>query len=115
MNKEVNKYMAKQKSPQREICKELRRMILKTFPKIDEKVKMGVAWYGKYYIVGLKDSVNLGVSVEGLSKKDRANFEGIGKFMGHIKFRELKEIDEKKLVKLLKLVDKKAKRGSCFR
>ncbi len=115
MNKEVSKYVEKQKSPQKEICKKLRKLILKTFPKIDEKIKMGVAWYRKYYIVGLKDSVNLGFSVKGLSKKDRDNFTGAGKFMRHLKFKKLKEIDEKKIVKLLKLVDKKAECGSCFK
>jgi len=115
MNKEVSKYIDKQKSPQKEICKKLRKLILKTLPKIDEKIKMGVAWYRKYYIVGLKDSVNLGFSVKGLSKKDIDNFNGTGKFMRHLKFREAKEINEKKIVKLLKLVDKKAECGSCFK
>ena len=115
MNKEVSKYVEKQKSPQKEICKKLRRLVLKTFPKIDEKIKMGVAWYGKYYIVGLKDSVNLGFSVKGLSKKDMDNFKGAGTYMRHLKFKNIKEIDEKKIVKLLKLVDKKAQCGSCFK
>jgi hypothetical protein len=116
MNKEVDNYIKKQKSPQKEICKRLRKIILKTFPKIDEKMKMGVPWYeGMYYIVGLKDSVNLGFSVKGLLKKDRDNFTGAGKFMRHLKFKELKEVDEKKIVKLLKLVDKKAQCGSCFK
>ena len=31
------------------------------------------------------------------------------------KFKELKEVDEKKIVRLLKLVDKKAECGSCFK
>ena len=115
MNKEVSEYIEKQKSPQKEICKKLRKIILKTLPKIDEKMKMGVPWYSKYYIVGLKDSVNLGFSVKSLSKKDMDNFKGAGKFMRHLKFKELKEINEKKIVKLLKLVDKKAECGSCFK
>lgn len=115
MNKEVNQYIKKQKSPQKEICKKLRTVILKTFPKIKEQFKLGVAWYGKYYIVGLKNSVNLGFSVKGLLKKDKDNFTGAGKLMRHLKFKELKEIDEKKIVKLLKLVDRKAQCGSCFK
>lgn len=115
MNKEVSEYIAKQKSPQKEICKKLRKIILKTLPKIEEKKKLGVAWYGKYYIVGLKDSVNLGFSVKGLSKKDMDNFNGAGKFMRHLKFKELKEIDEKKIIRLIRLVDKKAQCGSCFK
>jgi len=113
MNKEVNEYVEKQLSPQKEICKKLRKIVLKTLPKIDEKMKIGAVWYGKYYIVGLKDSVNLGFSVEGLQKRDRDNFKGTGKFMRHLKFKELKEIDEKKIIRLLKLVDKKAECGSC--
>jgi hypothetical protein len=76
---------------------------------------MGVAWYRKFYIVGLKDSVNLGVSVKGLLKKDKDNFKGTGSFMRHLKFKELKELDDKKVIKLIKLVDKKAQCGSCFK
>ena len=115
MNKDVSKYIEKQKSPQKEICKKLRKLILTTFPKIDEKIKLGVAWYGKYYIVGLKDSVNLGFSVKSLSKKDMNNFKGDGKFMRHLKFKDLNEINEKEIIRLLKLVDKKAECGSCFK
>ncbi|MBN2422887.1 DUF1801 domain-containing protein [Candidatus Woesearchaeota archaeon] len=115
MDKKVDEYIEKQKSPQKEICKKLRKLILKIFPKIDEKMKMGVPWYGRYYIVGLKDSVNLGFSVKGLSEKDRDNFKGNGKFMRNLKFKELKEIDEKKIINLLRLVDKKAECGSCFK
>lgn len=115
MDKAVTKYIEKQKSPQKEICKKLRKIILNSFPKTDEKIKLGVAWYSKYYIVSLKDSVNLGVSIKGLLKKDMDNFEGSGMSMRHLKFRELKEIDEKKIIKLLKLVDKKAECGSCFK
>lgn len=114
-NKEVDIYIEKQKSPQKEICQKLRKIILKTFPKINEQMRLGVAWYEKYYIVGLKDSVNLGFSVMGLLKKDKDNFEGKGKTMRHLKFKELKEIDEKKIIKLLKLVDKKADCGDCIK
>ena len=115
MDKKVSEYIEKQKSPQKEICKKLRKLIFQTFPKIDEKIKMGVPWYSKYYIVGLKDSVNLGFSVEGLTKRDADNFKGEGKSMRHLKFKELKEIDEKQIITLLRLVDKKAKCGSCFK
>ncbi|MBN1157142.1 DUF1801 domain-containing protein [Candidatus Woesearchaeota archaeon] len=115
MSREVSEYIEKQKSPQKEICRKLRKIILKTFPKLDEKVKLGVAWYGKYYIVGLRDSVNLGFSVKGLSKKDKDRFKGTGDFMRHLKFKDAEEIDEKEIVKLLKLVDKKAECGSCWR
>ena len=103
----VENYIKKQKSPQKEIIRKIRKIILKTFPKINEEMKMGVPWYeGKYYIVGLKDHVNLGFSVKGLSKKEQDLFEGKGKTMRHIKFYSLKDINEKKIVKLLKIVKK---------
>jgi len=78
-------------------------------------MKFGVPYYEKFYIVGLKDSVNLGFSVEGLTKSDKENFTGDGKVMQHLKFKNPAEIDEKKIVRLLKLVDKKAKCGSCIK
>ncbi|MBW3015959.1 DUF1801 domain-containing protein [Candidatus Woesearchaeota archaeon] len=114
MNKEVTEYINNQKSPQKEICRKLRILILKTV-KVKEQKKLGVAWYGKFYIVGLKDSVNLGFSVKGLSKKDADNFKGQGKYMRHLKFKTLDEVDEKMIVKLIKLVDKKAECGSCYK
>ena len=105
MNKEVDDYIEKQKSPQKEICQKLREILLKTFPDIKEEMKLGVPWYeGKYYIVALKDHVNLGFSLKGLSGKEVGLFEGGGKTMKHIKIRSLNEIDEKKIVELLKVV-----------
>jgi hypothetical protein len=110
MTKEVDNYIKKQKSPQKEICQKLRKIIKKTFPKIQEKMWVGVPWYeGKYYIVALKDHVNLGFAIKGLSKKELDLFEGKGKMMRHIKIYSLKDIDEKKIIKLLKL----AKKASC--
>lgn len=109
MNEKVDEYIEKQKPPQKEICEKLRKIILKTFPKINEEMKMGVPWYeGKYYIVGLKESVNLGFSVNGLSEKDKDSFKGTGKSMRHLKFKQTGEIDEGKIIELLKLVDDKA-------
>jgi len=105
MNKEVTDYIEKQKLPQKEICKKLRNIILETFPDIKEEMKLGVPWYnGKYYIVALKDHVNLGFSLKGLSKEEIELFEGGGRTMKHSKIRSLNEIDENKIVKLLKVV-----------
>ena len=105
MDERVKKYIEKQRSPQKEIIQKLRKIILKTFPNIKEEMKLGVPWYeGKYYIVGLRDHVNLGFSLEGLSKKEQELFEGSGKTMKHIKIHSLDEIDERKIVKLLRLV-----------
>ncbi len=105
MSKEIDDYVEKQKSPQKEICQRLRDIILKTSPNIKEEMKLGVPWYeGKYYIVALKNYVNLGFSLEGLSSKEIGLFEGGGKTTKHIKVRSLEEIDEEKIVALLKVV-----------
>ena len=101
----VKQYLSKLRSPQKEICTKLRRIILRTFPKIEEKMWVGVPWYeGKFYIVGLKDHVNLGMCIKGLSKKELSMLEGGGKTMRHLKFRTVKDIDEKKLRKILKMI-----------
>jgi hypothetical protein len=105
LSKAVDDYIQKQKSPQREICQALRNIILKDFPNIKEKMKLGVPWYeDKYYIVALKDHVNLGFSLKGLSEKEVVLFEGGGKTMKHIKVYSLNEIDEGKIIGLLKVV-----------
>ena len=105
MDKKVENYIEKQKSPQREICQKLTRIILKTFPNIKEEMKLGVPWYeGKYYIVALKDHVNLGFSLKGLLKEETEFFKGGGKTMKHIEIPSLNDIDETKIVKLLKVV-----------
>jgi hypothetical protein len=107
MDKEINNYIKKQKSPQKEICFRLRRIILKTFPKIKEKIWVGVPWFeGKYYIVALRDHVNLGFAIEGLSKEEIGLFEGRGKTMRHIKIHSLAGINKKQIVKLLKITRK---------
>ncbi|MCP8314189.1 MAG: DUF1801 domain-containing protein [archaeon] len=108
MNREVDEYIEKQKSPQKEICLELRRIIFRTFPDIEEEMKWGVPAYakGKYYLVALKDHVNFGFSLKGLSKEEQKLLEGSGKTMKHIKIRSLKEIKENEIIELLKLVGK---------
>ena len=112
MVKEVDEYIKKQKSPQKEIIQKLRKIILKTFPKIKEEFKLGVPWYEKYYLVGLKDHVNIGFAVTGLAEKEMSLFEGKGKVMRHIKIFSKEDIDEKKIVKteyneeLLNQIDK---------
>ncbi len=77
MDEKVDTYIKKQKSPKKEICQKLREIILKTIPGINEEIRAGVPCYGhtekylcgKYYIAALKDHVNLGFSLKGLSKK----------------------------------------------
>jgi hypothetical protein len=110
MNKEVSDYIRKQKSLQKEICQRLRKIILGTFPNIEESMWVGVPWFGRrYYIVALKDHVNMGFPIKGLSKKELDLFEGKGKTMRHIKIYSLADINKKQIVKLLKL----AKKAKC--
>jgi len=109
MDKKVDEYINKQKSPQKEICRRLRQLILNTFPQIEEEMKWGVPTYGGgiYYIVALKDHVNLGFSIKGLTRVDYALFDGGGKLMKHIKISSSNEIDTGRIVHLLNLVDAK--------
>lgn len=115
MDKKTTEYIEKQKSPQKEILKKLRKLILETLPKTEEENKWGVLAYagGKFYLAAMKERVHIGFSIAGLSKKEIENFEGSGKTMRHIKVPTIKDIDEKKLAKLIKLVDKKAKCTEC--
>ena len=109
MNTEVKKYIEKQKDPQRAIVQKLRDTILKAVPNIKEDFKMGVPWYdGKFYVVALKDHVNLGFSVKGLSDQEKALFEGKGNLMRHLKFYSLEDVDEARVAKLLRLVADKS-------
>jgi hypothetical protein len=108
MSTQVEKYIEKQKPSQKEIIQQLRSLILKNLPGIKEEFKMGVPWYeGKFYVVALKDHVNMGFSVKGLSAQEQALFEGKGQLMRHIKFYSLNDINETRLSKLLKLVVEK--------
>ena len=113
MDSKVKSYIEKLKSPQKEICLQLREIILKTYPIAKEEMKWGVPAYdgGRFYLGAVKKQVNLGVSIDGLTKEQMALFEGSGKTMRHIKIRTLAEINEKKIVKLLKIAGKCA--GDC--
>ena len=109
MKKGVEEYISKQKSPQIKILQKLRKVILKTFPGIKEEMKWGVPVYGegKYYLASLRDSVNIGFSIKGMSEDEKNLFQGSGKFMRHIKINSIEDIDEKRIVKLLKMVQSK--------
>jgi len=107
MNSQINAYIEKQTSPQKEICRLLRELILKTFPDAKEEMKWGVPAFadGNYYIVSLKEHVNIGFTLKGLTKEDEKLFDGGGKTMKHIEVRTLEEIDEERIISLLKLVN----------
>ena len=109
MTREVEEYVENLKPPQKELVQRLRSLILKTCPDIKEEFKMGVPWYeGKFYVVALRDHVNLGFAVKGLSEQEMALFEGKGQMMRHVKFYSLEDVDEARVAKLLRLVAEKA-------
>ena len=110
MNEEVDDYIKKQKSPQKEILQKVRKIFQKTLPSSKEKMMWGVVTFaeGKFYIAAMKNRVHVGFAITGLSKDEISLFEGSGKTMRHIKIPTLDSIDEKKLVELIKMVDKKA-------
>jgi len=56
MDKQVDEYIEKQESPQKEICEMVRQIIFKTFPNTKEQMKWGVPSYGdgKYSLI-MKD------------------------------------------------------------
>jgi hypothetical protein len=105
-NKEVDKYINKFDVEKKKILKKLRTIILKTRSDLKEEFKMGVPWYGGlFYLVSLKDHVNMGFAFGGLEKYEK-ELEGKGKYMRHIKFFSSKDIDENKLIRLIKLTKK---------
>ena len=69
-------------------------------------MKWGVPTYGdgKFYIVSLKDHVNLGFSMANLSKEEEQLFDGSGRTMKVLSITSLDDIDEQKILRLLKLV-----------
>ncbi len=115
MDKKVGEYIEKQKSPQKEILQKVRTIFLKTLPNCEEKKAWGVIVFadGKFYLGAIKNRVHAGFAINGLSKEEIGLFEGSGKTMRHIKIHSLEDIDEKKLVKLIKLVDKKTICNQC--
>ena len=105
MDPQVERYVERQSSPQKEIVETLRKIIVRTFPNVNEEMKMGVPWYeGKIYVVALKDHVNLGVCLKGLSLKEKRLLEGNGRTMRHVKIHSLKDIDDKRIENLLMMV-----------
>jgi uncharacterized protein YdhG (YjbR/CyaY superfamily) len=109
MEKDVSEYIGKQKSPQKEILQEVRKIFHKTLPSCEERMRWGVPTFagGKFYIAAMKNRVHVGFAINGLNKDEISLFEGSGKTMRHIKIPTLEDLDEKKLVKMIELVNKK--------
>lgn len=101
-------YYSKQKLPQRDICLKLRDIILNMYPDIKESMLWGVPVFndGLFYIVALKDHVNLGFTVSNLSKEDEKLFEGGGKTTRKIEIDSLEDIDKDRIEMLLEFVYK---------
>ena len=110
MYNQVNAYIDKQKSPQKEILQEIRQIFKKTLPNCKEEMRWGVVTFasGKFYIAAMKNCVHVGFAITGLTEDEIGVFEGNGKTMRHIKIPALANIDEKRLMKLIEMVDRKA-------
>lgn len=112
MDNKIKKYLNKQKSPQKEILKRLQEIIKKTYPRWEEGFFGGSITYsadeknkfGKVYLIGLKDHVNLGIIVKELPKDILEKLNKIGKITGNIEIRSLSEIDEKEINQILKAI-----------
>jgi len=115
MDKQVEEYIEKQESPQKEILLKVRKIFIETLPNFNEKLAWGVVVFGndKFYIASMKNRVHVGFAINGLNKGEIGLFEGSGETMRHIKIHSLEDIDEIKLVKLIILVDKKTTCNAC--
>ena len=56
----------------------------------------------------MKHRVHVGFAITGLNSEEVSWFEGTGKTMRHIKISTIEEMVESDIVKLIRLVDKKA-------
>jgi hypothetical protein len=65
-------------------------------------MRLGVPYYDdKYYIVGLRDHVNLGFLIIGLSRENIAKLQGKGKTTRHLELSSVQDINEDQIVDLL--------------
>jgi len=112
---QVDSYIEKQKSPQKEILQKVRMIFKETLPNCEEEMKWGVVTFAadKFYVAAMKNRVHVGFAITGLSEDEIRLFEGNGKTMRHIKIPTLGNIDRNRLVKLIEMVDKKAICKSC--
>ena len=110
MDNQIEAYIEKQKSPQKEIIQKVRKIFQETIPGCEEKIAWGVIALrgGKFYIAAMKNRVHVGFAITGLNREEIDFFDGSGKTMKHIKIFSVMDIEEKKIVKLIKMVDKKA-------
>ena len=115
MDSQIEKYIQKQKSPQKEIILKVIEIFQETLPNLKEKKGWGVITFGngKFYLGTIGNRVHVGFAIGGFGDKEIGLFEGNGKTMRHIKIRTVEGIDRVKLVELIELVDKKGKCKPC--
>ena len=109
MDEKVKEYIEKQNLPQKEIILKLRDIFFRSLPNCKERFAWGVVVLGddKFYIASMKKRVHVGFAITGLSKNEIRLFEGSGKTMRHIKIHSIDDIDQDKLLELIKMVEKK--------
>ncbi|MBN2076693.1 MAG: DUF1801 domain-containing protein [Dehalococcoidales bacterium] len=88
----------------------MRQLIHNTLSGINEEMKWGVPAFadGKFYIVALKNHVNIGFSIEGLTDEEISLFDGGGKTTRHIQVKDISGIDSARISSLIKLVDNRS-------
>ena len=106
----IKEYIEKQEPLQKEILLKLRDIFIKTLPNCNERFAWGVIVFAddKFYIASMKNRVHVGFTITGLSKKEIELFEGSGKTMRHIKIYSREDINENKLIELIRMVERKS-------
>ncbi len=115
MDSQIEAYINKQKSPQKEILQAVRNIIRETLPNSKEEMRWGAITFasGKFYVAAMKNRVHVGFAITGLNSDELALFEGNGKTMRHIKIPAIESIDKSSLVKLIRMVNEKATCKPC--
>jgi uncharacterized protein YdhG (YjbR/CyaY superfamily) len=115
MASQIEEYIGRQKSPQKEILREVQKIFRETLPNSKEEMRWGAITYssGKFYIAAMKNRVHVGFAITGLNSEEMALFEGTGKTMRHIKIPTTNSINKPLLANLIRMVDQKATCKPC--
>jgi len=96
-SKDVDRLLAALESPQREVARALRALILEAGPELHESVRWGVPCYrGKRYVCSIaahSDHTNLGFFRGAALRDPNKLLEGTGKWLRHVKV--CREVDLK--------------------
>ena len=115
MTSQMEAYIEKQKSPQKEILREVQKIFRETLADSKEEMRWGTITFssGKFYLAAMKNRVHVGFAITGLNSDEIALFEGTGKTMRHIKIDTADSINRTHLAKLIRMVDQKAICKKC--